>query len=69
VRASPGEGVIWAVRDPVEKTAGGVWRGAIPTQVIDEGVLDKRLLVRESSSPSAAGQPARRQHLSPVAAR
>jgi hypothetical protein len=36
---SSGEGLIWKVRDPILKTAKG------ETQVVDEGVIDKRLLV------------------------
>ena len=45
---SSGEGLIWAVRDPVEKTdAGG------KTTVIDPGVEDKRLLILESEFASA----------------
>ena len=52
---SSGEGVIWAVRDPVEKTV-MVGKGAErhpELQIIDEGVLDKRLLVRESEFAQA----------------
>ena len=52
---SSGEGVIWAVRDPVEKTV-MVGKGADrhpEVQIIDEGVLDKRLLVRESEFAQA----------------
>ncbi len=47
---SSGEGLIWAVRDPIEKMA-PVGRGAerhLEMQLVDEGVSDKRLLVRES---------------------
>ena len=36
---SSGEGLIWKVRDPILKTLNG------ETQVVDEGVIDKRLLV------------------------
>jgi hypothetical protein len=39
---SSGEGLIWAVRDPIEKTGRD---GAI--EIIDEGVRDKRLLAVE----------------------
>jgi uncharacterized protein DUF3987 len=39
---SSGEGLIWAVRDPVEKMK----RGKL--EIVDEGVSDKRLLVIES---------------------
>ncbi len=39
---SSGEGLIWAVRDPIEKTGKD---GAI--EIIDEGVRDKRLLAVE----------------------
>jgi hypothetical protein len=38
---SSGEGLIWNVRDPILKTVNG------ETQVIDEGITDKRLLVVE----------------------
>jgi hypothetical protein len=48
---SSGEGLIWAVRDPIEirKTV----RGQIKTVLIDGGVDDKRLLVSESEFSSA----------------
>ena len=51
---SSGEGVIYAVRDPVEKVV-QVGKGAdkhLEQQVVDEGVDDKRLLVRESEFAS-----------------
>jgi hypothetical protein len=38
---SSGEGLVWAVRDPIEKTKGG------KVEIIDDGVLDKRLMVAE----------------------
>ncbi len=51
-----GEGLIWAVRDPVEKTEAerndhGP-TGKMTTVVVDEGVSDKRLLVFESEFAS-----------------
>lgn len=46
---SSGEGLIWAVRDPIEKEeAVRENRRAADRQVADEGVTDKRLLVVES---------------------
>ena len=48
---SSGEGLIWAVRDPIEKTdpvkEKGRHTGAYETTIIDQGVTDKRLLVYE----------------------
>jgi hypothetical protein len=51
-----GEGLIWAVRDPVEKSvkpARGSKQDQDVTKVVDEGVKDKRCLVLETefSSP------------------
>lgn len=48
---SSGEGLIWAVRDAIEKREPIKERGRITgyqTAVVDEGVADKRLLVTES---------------------
>jgi len=43
---SSGEGLIWNVRDPILKTVKG------ETQVVDEGVIDKRLFVCEEEFAS-----------------
>ena len=43
---SSGEGLIWAVRDPIEKETPGD-DGETKTEVVDEGAKDKRLLVLE----------------------
>ncbi len=52
---SSGEGLIWAVRDPIEKTEAikekGVIKGYQPV-IEDHGIVDKRLLVRESEFAS-----------------
>lgn len=48
---SSGEGLIWAVRDPVEKQEPIKEKGRVTgyqTVIVDEGVADKRLLVTES---------------------
>ena len=48
---SSGEGLLWAVRDPIEKTdpvkEKGRHTGAYETTIIDQGVTDKRLLAYE----------------------
>ena len=48
---SSGEGLIWAVRDPIEKTEAikekGRYTGEYETVIVDAGVDDKRLLVFE----------------------
>jgi 5S rRNA maturation endonuclease (ribonuclease M5) len=44
---SSGEGVIWAVRDPITKTVKDKKSGGQKTEVIDEGIADKRLCVVE----------------------
>jgi hypothetical protein len=48
---SSGEGLIWAVRDPIEKTdpikEKGRHTGEYETTIIDQGVTDKRLLAYE----------------------
>ena len=48
---SSGEGLIWAVRDPIEETkpvkVKGRYNGEYETVVADHGVTDKRLLVIE----------------------
>ena len=53
---SSGEGLIWAVRDPVEKTQSvreqGKPTGEVETVVVDAGVDDKRLFVLESEFAS-----------------
>jgi len=49
--ASSGEGLIWAVRDPVEKTQAvkekGKYTGDYQTVIDDQGVSDKRMLLVE----------------------
>jgi len=53
-----GEGLIWAVRDPIEKTSPIREGGKIvdyQTEVVDHGVKDKRLLVIESEFASILG--------------
>lgn len=48
---SSGEGLIWAVRDPIEKQEPVKEKGRVKeyqTVMVDEGVADKRLLVTES---------------------
>ncbi len=53
---SSGEGLIWAVRDPVEKAEpvrdNGKSTGEYETVVVDSGVVDKRLLLLESEFAS-----------------
>lgn len=47
---SSGEGLIWAVRDPIEQTKPVKEKGRItghPAEVIDRGIEDKRLFVLE----------------------
>ncbi|MDO8137457.1 MAG: CHC2 zinc finger domain-containing protein [Candidatus Brocadiales bacterium] len=47
---SSGEGLVWAVRDPIERTDSVKEKGRITgyqTEVIDQGVEDKRLFVLE----------------------
>jgi 5S rRNA maturation endonuclease (ribonuclease M5) len=44
---SSGEGVIWAVRDPITKTVKDKKSGGQKTEVVDDGVEDKRLCVVE----------------------
>ena len=48
---SSGEGLIWAVRDPIERTDAvkekGKFTGNYETHIVDQGVADKRLLVYE----------------------
>jgi hypothetical protein len=49
--ASSGEGIIWAVRDPIEKTQAvkerGKYTGDYQTVIDDQGVSDKRMLLVE----------------------
>jgi hypothetical protein len=49
--ASSGEGIIWAVRDPIEKTQAvkekGKYTGEYQTVIDDQGVSDKRMLLVE----------------------
>ena len=53
---SSGEGLIWAVRDPIEKTEsikeGGRHTGQYDTFIVDPGITDKRLLFSESEFAS-----------------
>ncbi len=53
---SSGEGLIWAVRDPIERTEpikeGKKYKGESQTYVTDPGVADKRLLVIEPEMAS-----------------
>lgn len=54
---SSGEGLIWAVRDPIEREeptrdAKGKATGEFETVVIDEGVVDKRLMILEGEFSS-----------------
>lgn len=48
---SSGEGLIWHVRDQIEKTEaikeGGRYTGEYQTHVVDQGITDKRLLAYE----------------------
>ena len=48
---SSGEGLIWAVRDPIEKETRNN-EGESTTEIVDEGAEDKRLLVVESEFAS-----------------
>jgi hypothetical protein len=51
-----GEGLVWAVRDPIEKKAKpkkGVRQDQGITTIVDEGVEDKRLLVIETEFASS----------------
>ena len=63
---SSGEGLIWAVRDPITKIE--TPKDGIPREVIvDEGVTDKRLLVIESEYASVLKVMSRRGNtISPV---
>lgn len=45
---SSGEGLIWAVRDPIFKKQPVKSKGGYEDVMVDEGVEDKRLLVQES---------------------
>jgi hypothetical protein len=45
---SSGEGLIWAVRDPIEKLVKDKKAREYVKEIIDEGIEDKRLLVIES---------------------
>jgi phage gp37-like protein len=68
---SSGEGLIWAVRDPIEKTEAikekGRHTGEYETVIVDAGVDDKRLLVFEPEFASVLKVMARDGNtLSPV---
>jgi hypothetical protein len=45
---STGEGLIWAVRDPITRTGKNKKSGLYETEIVDPGVDDKRLFVIES---------------------
>src|SRR5207249_3070739 len=45
---SSGEGLIWAVRDPISKTGKNKKTGKYETEIVDAGIADKRLCVIES---------------------
>jgi hypothetical protein len=49
---SSGEGVIWAVRDPIKKIVEDKKTGELGEEIIDFGVDDKRLFVLESEFAS-----------------
>ena len=68
---SSGEGLIWEVRDPIEKTTPvkekGKLTGEYETECVDQGVSDKRLLVVESEFSSTLKVMAREGNtLSPI---
>ena len=44
---SSGEGLIWAVRDPITKTVKNQKTGEYEDEIVDAGIADKRLLVVE----------------------
>ena len=44
---SSGEGLIWHVRDPIEKQVKNKKTGEYETEIEDHGIADKRLLVQE----------------------
>src|SRR4051812_13217431 len=44
---SSGEGLIWQVRDPIERAERDKRSGTVETVVVDQGVADKRLFVVE----------------------
>lgn len=49
---SSGEGLIWHVRDAVEKLVKNKTTGEMEPEVVDPGIADKRLLVQESEYAS-----------------
>ena len=49
---SSGEGLIWHVRDPIEREEKNKKTGEMETITVDDGVEDKRLLVQESEFAS-----------------
>lgn len=68
---SSGEGLIWAVRDPIEKTVPIKVKGRhtdeFETAIFDQGVEDKRLLVQEAEFASVLKVIAREGNtLSPI---
>lgn len=52
---SSGEGVIWAVRDPITKPAknGKGAKAKMVEEVVDQGIVDKRLMIVESEFAGA----------------
>jgi len=68
---SSGEGLIWAVRNPIEKRVPVKVKGRITgeydTEIVDEGITDKRLTVQEGEFASVLKQAAREGNtLSPI---
>ena len=68
---SSGEGLIWGVRDPIEKTTPvkekAKLTGEYETEIVDQGVTDKRLLVVEAEFASTLKMMAREGNtLSPI---
>ena len=49
---SSGEGLIWHVRDAVEKLVKNKTTGEMEPEIVDPGIADKRLLVQESEYAS-----------------
>jgi hypothetical protein len=64
---SSGEGVIWAVRDAISKTVKNKKSGQNETEIVDAGVIDKRLLATEGEFASVLrAMPREGNTLSPV---
>jgi hypothetical protein len=56
---SSGEGLIWEIRDPIDKTKNGRRTGAVGNTLVDEGVSDKRVLAVEPELASTLAAMAR----------